>query len=656
MPNALAEKLTAINQQQLQVSWEFKLPRIQRIKKYRRLYNTEVPPKLRTQFNVPLPVFAGMIDTLQADLDDALLLKFRAQDPADWKAAQKANAYLEKESTSMRPGAQWNKKFRQARQESIITGRGILKYAVGNEEGNYYSCLDSVPFEDFFFEPLGGGSLENHLFAGQQNIWMTESQLRKGVENGIYDKTQVNKLVADGGMNYKSSGVWDGNMDFANRFAPLGLNTETNNYVGEKVFHLVEWVSEFQGRRWYNLYDAYSGTWIRFDKWEEICSSEYLPWMSFASHEDAKNFASKSFADDLYPIADSVITLFNQELTNRQKRNLNAKMYDKDMIKDVQKLDEAQYRPDALVPVDTKGGTRKLSEGVYAFQTPELTGTINMVDWLTESSGRQLGVNELQQGQSQAATKKVGVAYAELAQVSKRLSFMSQPFIEVGQELGLRVVGGLKDYMTEPIAVELLGEDGVEWDVFRRLDLNTKKDLEITVSSQAMENKTNERAKANKAKALELTAGSQNVNQKARDEFIFREIGEFSESEIAVLLDTKTESDKETQAEVSAAIQEIVLRNKKPSLNWNADRYFIRKILDFAKKHKDTLTDKKYKLLMECAEEHMEIAAKNAEEQAVNDVRIEQDSMMRAGLPTDEVPVEDPSSSGAIPIPTMKNG
>jgi len=31
------------------------------------------------------------------------------------------------------------------------------------------------------------------------------------------------------------------------------------------------------------------------------------------------------------------------------------------MFPDIGKLDQAQYRPDPLVPADTKGGTRKLT-------------------------------------------------------------------------------------------------------------------------------------------------------------------------------------------------------------------------------------------------------------------------------------------------------
>ena len=613
--NTLADEVVNVAMEQLQTSWNFKLPRVTNIRKYRRLYNTQVLPRLRQQFNVPLPVFSGMIDTLQADLDDNLIIEYGHTDPADYKAVEKSNAAIQQEGRSARAGAQWEKKFRQYRFEKIITGRGIAKYTAGNDKG-FYSNLEVVPFEDFFFEPMGGGNLENHMFAGQQNIWRTRGQLERGVKEGIYDKAQVKDLFqsrGDGNV-YKMSGLWDGEHDVGNRFAPLGLNPETDNYVGEEVFNLCEWVLEYKGRRWYMLFEPYTGHWIRFDKNSDVCSSDQMPFISSASHEDIKNFASKSFADDLYPVADSIITLFNQDLTNRQKRNLNARAYDRQMFKDPAKLDEAQYRPDALVPVDTFNGTRSIGEGIYSFQTPEIKGTIDLVDWLQRDTKTNLGVTENQQGASQPATKKVGVAYAELASISKRLSFTSKPFREMGQQLGERFFVSLKDYMKEPMSIQMLGEHGIEWDVMNRVDLDTKRSFEIVVDSELQRSNDNDAETGQKAKAFEMTAGSPHVNQRARDEFVFREIGKFPEHDVALLMDTDVSTSKETIAEVSAAIQEILIRGKKPKTNYNADIYFVKRLIKFAKDHQDTLSERKFNLLMEYANEHIEIARGNVDQ------------------------------------------
>lgn len=631
--NELAEKVVAIATKQLQVSWDFKRPRIEAIKRYRRLYNSQVLPKLRQQFNVPLPVFAGMVDTLQADLNDRLLIEYQNRDPADWKAVEKANAAIQQESESARPGAMWGKKFRQYRFEKILTGRGTMKFTAGNNP-SYYSNLEVVPFEDFMFEPLGGGSLESHLFCGQQNIWRTKGQLERGVEEGIYDRAQVRKLAAIEGREFKVAGVWDSELDIAGRFKPLGLNPEGNNYVGESSFNLCEWQLEYQGRRWYLFFEPYTGTWIRFCKLSEVTSSDQYSFISSASHEDLKNFASKSFADDLYPIADSVITLFNQDLTNRQKRLLNARGYDRSMVKDVAKLDEAQYRPDALVPFETKGGTRRIADGIYEFKTPELTGTVDLIDWLQRDTGKHIGVTEAQQGAAQPATKKVGVTFAEMSQVSKRLAFTSDPFKEMGQQLGERFFVSLKDYMKEPMSIQMLGEHGVEWDVLRRVDLDTKKGFEITVSSQMERNDRNDANVQNEEKAFSMVAGSPNINTRVRDEMILRKVGKLSEHDIALLMDTSANTNKETVAEVSAAIQEIIIRGKMPKVNHNADLYFVKRLIEFAKRHQDTLTEKKFTLLMQYADMHQSIVAGNVDQLAKQDAA--QQVRKRAAMPQEQ--------------------
>lgn len=615
-PNTLANECTEIALKQLRESWTFKQPRIRSIQRYRRLYNVDVLPKLRVQFNVPIPVFSGMIDTMQADLDDGLVLKYESQDPADWKVVQKLNSAIKQVSDSMAPGAKWDEKWRAARQECIFSGRGILQFSAGNgDENGYYSNLEVVAFEDFFFEPSGGGDLENHLFAGKQNVWRTKKQLLDGVKEGIYDADQVKQLTSQEGKTWKMNGVWDTMSDVGSRFRPLGLSNSSHNYVGEEVYHLVEWVMTHKGIRWYLVFEAYTGTWIRFQKNSEVRSSDYFPWVSFASHKDIKNFASKSFCDDLYPVADSIITLFNQDLTNRQKINLNARAYDKDMFKDVAKLDEAQYRPDALVPVDTKQGSRRIAEGIYSFTTPALTGTVDLISWLESNTGKQMAVTDMQQGGSYAGNKNAPsyVVMTQNAQIEKRIGFAAAPYITAGQELAQLFFTSLKDYMHEPMAVKLLGETGFEWDVLKRVELNLKKPFEITVSSKSQMNTKVGLEKKDRQGALGMVAGSPNINQKAKDEYVLRDIGGFSEYDVSILMDNTNQSNKESASNLAAAIQEIGLRGKMPLPNYDADLYFLHGLLKFSRKMRGTISQKKFDLLMQYIDITTEIVQQNVQ-------------------------------------------
>jgi len=155
------------------------------------------------------------------------------------------------------------------------------------------------------------------------------------------------------------------------------------------------------------------------------------------------------------------------------------------------------------------------------------------------------------------------------------------------------------------------------------VDLGGRRIIKKNVTSKMQNDSMNDAVISRKMQAFEMTAGSANVNAKMREEMIFRDVGKMPEHEIALLMDPSTDTDKETMAEVSSAIQEIVIRGKKPSLNYNADLFFLKRLEDFAIKHQDTLSQKKFNLLMECMQEHEEIALGNAERHAK--ARVEQE-------------------------------
>jgi hypothetical protein len=98
--NELAERAVHIACMQLMASSDFKKPRMARITKYYELYDGKAPKKLRQLFNVPIPVFAGMVDTLNAEYDTPIQMKFKEGDPADYFKVQKINGAWQKEIVS----------------------------------------------------------------------------------------------------------------------------------------------------------------------------------------------------------------------------------------------------------------------------------------------------------------------------------------------------------------------------------------------------------------------------------------------------------------------------------------------------------------------------------------------------------------------------
>lgn len=615
----LAEEAVNIATLQIIACQDFKRPRLERIKKYYELYDGKVPKKLRQLFNVPIPVFAGMIDTLNAQYDTGTYLEFEQGDPADYFKVEKINGAWRREVMNTALNSKWDSKLRIGRKHAIMTGRAILEYNVTSDP-TYKSELSNVMLKNFNFQPKGGLYLENHYFAGTEDIDKSRSELVALAATGVYDRAQVSKLITTASQ---SSYLPDGNSNLGEkleRFSPLGLNPDQHSYVGQEVYKLAQHIIELDGQRYYVVFHPWTKIWVRFEKWIDVCSSDLMPWTTFATHEDDENFLSKSYGDDLYAASDAIVAMFNQELTNREKRNFGARAYDKDMFTDVRKLDEAMHRPDALVPADTKGGTRLISEGVYEFQVGELGGTVNLIDWLTGSLGRNTGATDLAMGGVQEVSKKASVTFAEQKSVSKRIGWGAQPFQDMMGDLGQRFIWGLKDHMPARMAIQVLGESGWDWDEITRLDLDTEKDVHVLIRSTDQQQTDNEMKAKRRAEALGLVDPTV-INPKWKNEQILRSVGEFEDEEIAQAQDLKTYNDRKSLSKASEAIQ-LIITNKEIELWHGATPAFMQKIVDFANDKRSTLKSGKYDELMEYAMAHVDIAKENIDrtilEQALN--------------------------------------
>jgi hypothetical protein len=619
---------------------QFKQPRLERIQLYRDLYAGKVKKKYRQPFNVVLPVFSGMIDTLSAEFNDDLTIELEPTEPTDFLKVKKLNPLWKQEVTSTEKHARFPQKTRTDRSNAIVSGRGFMKnYALSEPE--YKNCFEIFELEDAIFQPKGGGLLENHLFAGQQNIIRSEAQLKKG----YYNKTQVKELLAVAAKTDYDPGEDDTIKAALAKYKAMGLAPENSDYVGESLYKLTEMAIEADGQRWYIVFSPWYKKWVRFGKLSELSSADLYPWVSWATHEDNKNFLTKSYADDCYGIADAVHTLFNQELTNREKKNFNARAYDREIFTDVAKLDQAQTRPDALVPADTKGGTRKIADGIYSFETAQLSGTIDLINWMKDEAGRDVGVSDLSMGNVQEVSKKATVVFAEQQSISKRFLLRSSPYTEAMGEIVKRFIVGLKDHMPAKIAIRKQGPDGEGWDEAIREDLELKGDADIRIISSSLEMRNSQIKKESRMKMLAAIGIdpllAPTVNPSWRAEEMLRSGGEYEDHEIAVAMDTKNTGNKNEAARAYKAIQEIQ-EDKAAEIYYGATGLFMEIIMTYANEHRNTLGEK-YLTLLDYIEAHAEVAQENMARKAKEDVR---QSML--ANPNPEAPAEE-KAPGLLP-------
>ena len=573
----IEDKIAELARQLLVSSQVYKQARMNQIAMYERLYNNDIPPKLRQMFNVPIPVFSGMIDSLLAQFNDEMKLKFKATNPAQYLVLPKVQAHWEHERDSMTPNAMWNYKARQGRFNAMLSGRYILEeYAMNDPE--YKNVLNVINYSDFHCDPLGGGLLENHSFAGKEGCFRSKFDL---LNSNKYDEKQVDKLVKYGWSDAMFTNLETSYGTRFTRWKALGLDPITNSFKGEPTYNLCDFIVTYNGVRYNVVFEPCSGVWLYCKPWKETKKSGRYPWHSAATHEDDKNFWSKSYADDFFPISDSIITMFNQELTNREKKNFNSRAFDKDMFTDVAKLDAAQYRPDTLVPANTMGGAKNIASGIYTFETAELKGTVDLIQWMSSYTGEKTGADELPKGGS----NRVSVVIAQQQKQSKRIGLRSDSFKECDAQLGMTYLEGLVEYMPAKVSVIVTGENGfVEEQELNRIDLSRAGLLGVSVGSTAEQEQADAMKKDGKVKAIEMVTQNPNLT-KYEKETIYREVGQFDENEIALLLDTKGEISKKQIAHASQNIQDI-LENKEPDVYYGADNAYLEYLDSWITDHK----------------------------------------------------------------------
>jgi hypothetical protein len=588
----------------------FKRKRVAEVALYRTLYAGKVKPKYRQPFNVVIPVFAGSMDTLAADFNDDLALEFDPQEPADHLTTRKLNALWDMEVGSLAPNAMFAFKTRTDRHNALFTGRGfMMNYGVSVPE--YCNHFEVYELEEAIFQPQGGGIMEQHLYKGRDNLIRSAHQLESSPS---YNQSQVKELISRAAnTDHYPFDTVPGADSGLTKYKAMGMSPESADYVGEQLFRLVEMAITIRGEEYYIVYSPWYGIWVRFEKLKDIFSAGMYPATSWATHEDNRNFLSKSYADDMYGVADAVHTLFNQELTNREKRNYQARGYDIDMFPDVAKLDAAQTRPDALVPVTVPNGKR-VEDGIFTFETAQLQGTIDLTNWMLETNGRSIGVTDLSQGGVQNVSKKATVVFAEQQSISKRLLLRSSPYTEAMGRIGKLFIQSAKDHLPAEKAIRRLGIQGEGWDmVIRRTDLDMYGDVDVKVKSSAIEMRNSQLKKDARAKVLgEIMANTFTaplVNPHWVVEESLRSIAEFDDAEIAVAMDTKNYGSKEETAYAHRAIQEVQA-GRKPQPYYGATTLFMQIIVDFASNNRETLKDK-YDILMQFAMDHQQIAADN---------------------------------------------
>ena len=640
----LADELTRIAIEQLRLSRMNKRVRLEQIKESEDLYFGIVPKRIRNPFNEPFPYMSGFVDYLLSRIDDPPKAEYSPTLLKEYNTVKKYTALYEKESTSNHPTARWALKDRWTKKLAIFSGIGVYSFYTESYP-DYRNTLGVVDHYDFHFEPGGGGDLESHLFCGQENIFKTTEELESGAEAQYYDAEQVKDLLAGTPQSQYKDNMTVYNDRF-NRHRAFGLDPETNNYTGQSVHKMVQWFLTYRGVRWYLLFDEVSQKWVRAKRWKDMCASELYPYVVWQTHEEATTLMAKSPADDARPIARTINHLLNQELYNREKINTGQRMYDPDLIDDVQALIE--NRPDALIPVMTKKG-KTINDAVKPMTQGQLSGTLDFVNFLDSFAGQKTASSPGSQGVAEK-DKKVGIFFGELQQIEERLGLYNKSYKEAWAQIAYRLVLNAKQHLNKPTKVKLLGIDG--YDSVELKPEEAAEDIEFSVRIYGGQEETQKEEVKKRIKVATL-ATITSANQRWVDEQKLK-LAEFSDSDIKEAFSNVPTATMELLSEAAQAVADIVA-GKEVKLNRGANLAYMQHIIDEAT-NLDMENEAELKAtqvrLYKFAQMHGQIVAENEAKTALNMMR---DMGLSAATPEGTAPPQTPGTVPNLPAPNPVN-
>lgn len=637
----LIDGVIATAKKTVDIAFRFKEPRYIPIKQIEDAYQNRVRRSLKNRFNFPLPFISGFINTFQSKIDEFPTINFERTEESDLKAARKLTEMYKVESSVNR--GNWAYADRVAKRMAMFSGRAIYNaYSYNDPKFNF--CVDPIDYYDFGCEPTGGADLDKHLFMGRINIFKTETDIKNSMASGFYRTEGCNTLLKNGDDLTKKtfSILYEKN----NRYKALGLNVETNDFVGTKVFNLVEWIVTYEGDKYYVLFDYDSNACLRLERLNDMFLKGLTPYVSWATDEDPSNFWSKGPAEDLYPVYEGMRILLNEGMDNMQKRGWNMKAYDQNIFTDPNLM---MWRPDGNIPVDVPVG-KSLQTAIYELKTEDNSASVErLVSFLDNLTGQKSSINSGTQGQ--ASEDKVRIYLGNQQEAADRINFVSTMYREANAKIGLRFMYGVKQNLNEAYAVKMIGTDGVEWDKLRKEEIN---DFDITITGGTAEIQMLEIKKQKQAAALNSIASNPELISKINKNWFLEATlkqADFDESDIKNALDINNDGDQEILSEAAQAIEDI-LSGKTPSLNRGATTRYIQKIVDFASE--EDIKPEVFDKLTAFAEAHIPIAQENSDKRARKLIEANAvNGIIPGQQPAQASPVIGPSDGAPAPEQAM---
>lgn len=594
MKNTPFNDKTKLESLELQVAQE-----MQFAKKYRKgrmndwhenenLYYGKKPsvPDNRANIGIANTKAQGFVDTLLSKVDTPPSIKYFKGAEEDLMKARHMNGLISKEA---KPSVgNWAMKDLLAKKQAILYGRAVFEFHADSVRGEYQSHLTNVDVYNFLVDPTAGGlDIENARYCGRGGVYKDITAIEEGVKSRGYDKELADELILklkDEEGDGKEHDT-DDEKDKGNRYEAL-LENQSKAYTPKGTAAMWEWYTTFGGVRYYTLYSPEHKKFLKICPLTELFKSGYFPFVTYATNPDLVEFWTPSPMDMVRPLFYAQGVSIDQMLDNAERIIYAMKGVQAGAVKNISSL---KFGRNKIVKfnrgVDPNTAVRE-------FETPSINTPINVYEMLEKIGNVESGVSAASRGV--AEEEKVGIYEGNLANVSDRLGLLNKSYSNAYHRLGLLFYFGAIEHLNRRTAIEILGNDGVEYVEITRQDIkHGKRMFDIYVEASDAESQSDLNLQRQKVAFLKGYQGDQSVNQKTRFE-MEATIAGFEPEDIKRLLDIEEFGNAELMAEAARDIQRIISGDFNFQPNEAATTAYSQKVLDYMRNNKEHLSDKVY--------------------------------------------------------------
>ncbi len=603
-------------------------------------YSRKIAPEA-SRANVDLGQMASFVHTLLSKIDNPLVFKYTKRKESQMSRVKLLNGLRVVDQNK----DNWDIKDIVGKKQAIIYGRAIYSYYAESTD-TYKAHLENIDVYDFLIDPSGGGiDVEKAFYLGNYGVIKTKTELKAGIKEGIYNKTETERLI-EGSSNATETSQEE--MNKQSRTRDTNVFSVEKQISGTDKFKFWNWYTTYEGERYYLLLTEEGETAVRIEPLKDMFTSGLWPIWTWAAFPDLTEFWTPSFCDYVRDIFMAQAVSINQMLDNAEMVNKPQKVVN---VGAIENLAELKYRREGYIKVKKDFDANK---AVQLLQIPSINTPINVFEVLEGIQEKTSGITAGAQGTAENNSgAKATIYQGNQENAADRFGFLNKSYSFGYNRFAKLYEWGVRDHLAKKVAVDILGPEGVEVVMVSRRDIFRKdEEFGVMVESSNAELALSEEEK--QMKMAFLSGNAQNPVQNPQKAYeLSASIAGFDEDTIRQLQDSGDFGDAKIMSEAERDIEKLLDGEKIPA-NPGANTAYKQKFVDYMKDHQEDMSPDQFMLLAEYVNSLEQIIMRNMIQEANSFLFKQKMSMLTQPAPAPTLDVNktvdiNNNSNGGIP-------